>query len=174
MTCRRPRYPPHAHTVKCLMPVMISPRSARDSLRVPCLQLNGPHLKCTFSQHTLGGGGALETRGVAYLGFEPQQPPRPKGPAPPSSALKGKRTRAAKKKNQKNRLSQPGQVAPVVGKGSLRWERGDAVRWDGLSVCLFFLLFFSSALGIPSHHHQQPRGFVPSCFGLWGGLPPHA
>lgn len=167
MTCRRARYPPHAHTVKCLMPVMISPRSARDSLRVPCLQLNGPHLKCTFSQHTLGGGGALETRGVAYLGFEPQQPPRPKGPRP-----QVQRSRAKGPEPQKSWLSQLGQVAPVVGKGSFRWERGSAVRWDGLSAsCLFFLLFFSSALGIPSHHHQ-PGGFVPSWLDCGVGPPP--
>lgn len=73
-------------TVKCLMPVMISPRSARDSLRVPCLQLNGPHLKCTFSQHTLWGGVPLKLGGLLISASNLSSRPDQRARAPKFSA----------------------------------------------------------------------------------------
>lgn len=175
MTCRRPRYPPHAHTVKCLMPVMISPRSARDSLRVPCLQLSGPHLKCTFSQHTLRGGVPLKLGGLLISASNLSSRPDQNGPRPQVQRSRAK----GPEPQEKTWLSQLGQVAPVaqVGKGSFRWGRGDVVRWSGPSVCLPACLpasscsSSSSALGIPSPS-SSARGVCAVVVGLWGGLPP--
>lgn len=78
MTCRRPGRIPHAHC-QMLMPVMISPRSARDSLACAVPAAARPTLKCTFSQH----GGCLSRLRTSAAA-------QTRGPAPPSPALQAK------------------------------------------------------------------------------------
>lgn len=165
MTCRRPRYPPHAHTVKCLMPVMISPRSARDSLRVPCLQLSGPHLKCTFSQHTLRGGVPLKLGGLLISASNLSSRPDQNGPRPQVQRSRAK----GPEPQEKTWLT-----SSVKSPQWLRLEKevfvGDEATWSAgrvrLSVCLPACLPLPALPRLqPSGsrpHHHQPGGFVPS------------
>lgn len=136
---------PHAHC-QILMPVMISPRSAQDSLRVPCLQLSGPHKNAPL----VNTGGMPWIRGLLISRPRPSAAAQAKLRAPNSSAP-GKRTRAA------NWLGPPrsSRLAPVLGKGSFRW--GHAVA--GPLTLAHALVLLSSALGVPPH---RPWG-VPSC-----------
>lgn len=113
-----------------LMPVTISPRSARDSLRVPCLQLSGPHKK---NARLVNTGGCLETGGGGCLSrLRPQQPPRTR-----AATLQVQRSRQ-KDPSRKNWLGQLGQVAPVVAKGS--FSLGDGRSLWRLSASLHLVL----------------------------------
>lgn len=136
MTCRRPGRIPHAHC-QMLMPVMISPRSARDSLACAVPAAARPTLKCTFSQH----GGCLSRLRTSAAA-------QTRGPAPPSPALQAKGP-------EPQNLARPARSSRPSG-----WKRKFSLGGNGslaspALLCPRAILLSASALGIPSH---QPGG----------------